>query len=114
MCSLAPGKGGNDRIGGVQYILVVEVVRLGTYALEPSSYMTPRSLHLGGSEGTFSENNELNAMSSVLMRQWLQFTEREKLVRVLMLPLREGDLHAPLVVLTDRSLQASLWCHDGA
>ena len=64
----------------MQFILDVEAVRLGTYALEPSSHMTPRSLHLGASEGGFSENQELNAMSSVLMGQWLQFTDREKQV----------------------------------
>ena len=62
----------------MQYVLAVEVVRQGTYALEPSSYMTPRSLNLGTAEGNFSESQELNAMSSVLLRQWLQFTDREK------------------------------------
>ena len=63
-----------------QFVLTVEVVRLGTYALEGSAFMTPRSLNVGSSEGAFSEQQELDAMSSVVLQQWVQFTAREKQV----------------------------------
>ena len=76
-----------------QFVLNVEVVRLGTYALDGSAFMTPRSLNVGSSDGAFSEKQELDAMSSAVLQQWLQFTAREKAVRA-PAPLGSGSCHA--------------------
>eukprot|EP00887_Chlorella_sp_A99_P005659 scaffold1.g5659.t1 len=72
-----------------QFELAVELVRLGACSLPPNAAITPRSLVVpdaaaaaaqrGG--GELSERQELRKMSGVLIHEWLQFVDREKLQR---------------------------------
>ncbi|KAK9838858.1 hypothetical protein WJX74_004668 [Apatococcus lobatus] len=59
-----------------QFVLSVEVSRLGTYAMLPNSFLTPRSL-IPYNEGP-KEDEEIEKISSVMIKEWFHFVEQEK------------------------------------
>ncbi|KAK9865314.1 hypothetical protein WJX84_004308 [Apatococcus fuscideae] len=61
---------------GNWFVLSVEVSRLGTYAMLPNSFLTPRSL-VPYNEGP-KEDEEIEKISSVMIKEWFHFVEQEK------------------------------------
>eukprot|EP00891_Asterochloris_glomerata_P001849 jgi/Astpho2/1849/fgenesh1_pg.00038_%23_20_t len=63
-----------------QFILTVELVRVGTYAMLPNASLTPRSLI--PLEGDVSEREELSKISGLMIYEWFHFVDKERQVRV--------------------------------